>query len=160
MGSYGVSPRLGRLGLTFALSVLLSACALPYAVALGYGAHCVKYGGPECGEDSGEELEGLKGFNPSNDWKAVCMMADNGDGRTRSAIGTYYRYGLRPFDLNPILAYKWYTLAMTSGYEPARSYRNKLAVHMTAEAVSDAGRLAHDWKVGDCVKEVTVASEI
>ena len=102
-------------------------------------------------------LEGTGAFEPSN-VDQLCAWAEGGDGQAQSAVGTFYRYGLRPFDLNPALAYKWYSLAIASGHEPARTYRDSLALHMTNDAVSEGHRLAENWQLGDCLTDVAAAS--
>lgn len=102
-------------------------------------------------------LEGVGEFEPS-DVDELCAWAEGGDGPAQSSVGTYHRYGLRPFERNPMLAYKWYTLAMESGHEQARTYRDGLVMEMTEDAVLEGERLAQSWQFGDCLKEVAAAS--
>jgi hypothetical protein len=102
-------------------------------------------------------LEGTGEFEPS-DVDELCAWAEGGDAPAQASVGTYHRYGLRPFERNPVLAYKWYTLAMESGHEQARTYRDGLALEMTGDAVSEGERLAQSWQLGDCLKEVAAAS--
>ena len=102
-------------------------------------------------------LEGTGEFEPS-EVDELCAWAEGGDGTAQSSVGTYHRFGLRPFERNPLLAYKWYTLAMESGHEQARTYRDGLALEMTQDAVLEGERLAQSWQLGDCLKEVAAAS--
>ena len=101
-----------------------------------------------------ETLEGTGEFEPSK-VDELCAWAEGGDGQAQSAVGTFYRYGLRPFGLNPVLAYKWYSLAIASGHEEAQTYRDSLARHMTNDAVSEGDRLAQSWQLGDCLRELS-----
>jgi hypothetical protein len=121
-----------------------------------YGSQQAAYRQPAKASQQKQALEGTGEFEPSN-VDELCVWAEGGDGQAQSAVGTFYRYGLRPFDLNPVLAYKWYSLSIASGHEEAQAYRDNLAQHMTQDAISEGDRLAQSWDLGDCLREVAAS---
>ncbi len=71
--------------------------------------------------------------------------ADQGDAKAQADLGVSYANGLGvPQDF--VLAFMWLDLAAVQGSEDARSARDTLGPHMTADQIAEAQRLAREWK--------------
>ena len=80
--------------------------------------------------------------------KYLQKSADQGDGLGQFGLGIMYLGG-KGVAQDPVKALMWFTLAANS--EPAGSnvsarYRDKLSAPMTPEQISEAQRLAREWK--------------
>jgi uncharacterized protein len=73
------------------------------------------------------------------------LAADQGEALAQTKIAIMYDEG-QGVSKNFVQAYKWYSLAATHGDKPAPQLRDLLVNHMTPAQISEAQRLAQEWK--------------
>ena len=73
------------------------------------------------------------------------LAADQGEALAQTKIAIMYDEG-QGVPKNLVQAYKWYSLAATNGDKPAPQLRDLLANQMTSAQISEAQRLAQEWK--------------
>jgi hypothetical protein len=101
-------------------------------------------------------------------WTWLCSAANAGYSRAQAEVGFWHRSSRQEFlagwnenGLNRLqklgvqsdnrVAYMWYTLAVSTGGESMRHARNYyIAELLTDVEISQAERMARDWKPGDC----------
>jgi TPR repeat protein len=87
---------------------------------------------------------------PQNDQEAVRwyrLAADQGDARAQYNLGLRYGAG-RGVLQDHILAHMWHNLAASNGADRAVEQRDQLAAMMSPRDLSEAQRLAREWKPG------------
>ena len=91
----------------------------------------------------------------------ICARARDGDAAQRASVAWHYRNGWAPVSVDPVEAYKWFTLADIAGYESAIRFRTELADEMSAEQITDAEHLAAAWspEAEACEFELETADE-
>jgi TPR repeat protein len=73
------------------------------------------------------------------------LAADQGEALAQTKIAIMYDDGQGvPHDI--VQAYKWYSLAATNGDKPAPQLRDLLAKQMTPAQITEAQKLAREWK--------------
>ena len=72
-------------------------------------------------------------------------MADQGNAEAQSNLGFKYADG-RGVPQDNIQAYMWYNLAASNGADGAAKQRDQLAAKMSPGDLSEAQRLASEWK--------------
>jgi uncharacterized protein len=73
------------------------------------------------------------------------LAADQGEALAQTKMAIMYDDGQGvPQDI--VQAYKWYSLAATNGDKPAPQLRDLIAKQMTPAQISEAQRLAREWK--------------
>jgi len=80
-----------------------------------------------------------KALGPEKRWMLTCLLAHQGDGRSRFDLGISYHYGQAPGGADLSKALLWYTLAKSSGYrEPGYRYcYHKADVGFTCDEPED-----------------------
>ena len=146
-----IAPSLVGCGVPIMIGLAAAACEIGYPCGGGSEITFQDYN-YDPARTSPKQLSAFE----TKDWSSICGYADNGDGWTRSAIGTHYRYGIKPFRADEVMAYKWYSLAIASGYGNASAYRDELQAKMTAEAVAEGERLTTLWSPGLCIRELSI----
>ncbi len=98
-------------------------------------------------------------LEPTRTWKGLCQQADAGDGAARSAIAFHYREGWEPVNVDKVKAYQWFALAVESGSEQSKVYRDQISAELTEDQISYAERLVGSWQPGDCRREVETLTD-
>ena len=72
------------------------------------------------------------------------LAAQTGTPDALFELGMLYATG-RVVDPNLVVAHKWFNLAAARGNKSALSYRQEVALEMSAEQVAEAQKLAREW---------------
>lgn len=98
-------------------------------------------------------------------WSMLCHAANGGHGRSQQEVGTWHRASMWNSGDNERLtwlradlgigpdnrvAFMWYTLADKHGDQSGLWLRGFVETDMTAEQISQAEQMVHEWKPGDC----------
>ena len=73
------------------------------------------------------------------------LAADQGEALAQTKMAIIYDEG-QGVPQNIVQAYKWYSLAATNGDKPANELRNTITSQMTPAQISEAQKLAQEWK--------------
>ena len=73
------------------------------------------------------------------------MAAAQGDDDAQSTLGVMHHYG-HGVPQDYVTAYKWLKLALTQGFESAKSILDIVESTMTSEQIAEAKRLAGEFK--------------
>ena len=71
--------------------------------------------------------------------------AEQGDAHGQFSLGVMYALG-KGVPQDYVLAHKWYNLAAAQGEKDAAEYRDSLATEMTPSQISEAQKLAREFK--------------
>ena len=71
--------------------------------------------------------------------------AEQGDERAQTNLGQMYFHGVG-VPANSIQAYMWVTLAVAQGDKEAVKLQDEIATQMTPDQITEAQRLAREWK--------------
>lgn len=82
-------------------------------------------------------------YNVAYHW--LLRSAECGFPTSMNLVGVFLRDG-RGVDKNIIEAHKWFNLAVAHGYLGAKAHRDNLASQMTPQEISQAQKLASEWK--------------
>ena len=72
-------------------------------------------------------------------------VADQGHPRAQYVVGNAYESGVG-VARDPVLAYMWFHLAAAQGDPDAAKARDMVAAKMTPDQITEAQRLAREWK--------------
>lgn len=70
--------------------------------------------------------------------------------KARNAIGVLYEYG-GGVDKDSVLAYAWYNIAMSGGYEKAQANLSRMEKILTSDEIREAQTLSREWKPGQAI---------
>lgn len=73
------------------------------------------------------------------------LAADQGEALAQTKMAIIYDEG-QGVPQNIVQAYKWYSLAATNGDKPANELRNTITSQMTPAQITEAQKLAQEWK--------------
>lgn len=75
------------------------------------------------------------------------ILANQGNADAQLMLGDMYANG-QGVDKDPVEAYKWYDIASGNGLKSAETSRDKIAQQMNADEITEAKKLADEWKPG------------
>lgn len=79
--------------------------------------------------------------------------------RARNAVGVLYEYG-GGVDKDNVLAYAWYNIAMSGGYEKAQANLSRMEKLLNQEEIREAQTLSREWKPGQPITRVNGSSQV
>lgn len=96
-------------------------------------------------------------------YRFICHAANRSHGEAQGLMGHMYQrykdYENPLIPIHKVQAYKWYTLAISNGFQQFTDARDQLAVQMTPTKVTEAERLATEWKPNPARCE-TIAAQV
>ncbi len=78
--------------------------------------------------------------------------------KARNAIGVLYEYG-GGVDKDNVLAYAWYNIAMSGGYEKAQANLSRIEKVLNQDEIREAQTLSREWKPGQAISRINGSSQ-
>ena len=97
----------------------------------------------EQGDPEAQYLYAYRLNDFTKSWRWYCLAANQGHGKSRYAVGNFYRFGLGQVTQDPVKAYLWYTDAE---HADIARFREELVSKMTPDQIAEAERLVDEWK--------------
>ncbi|MEM7464214.1 MAG: hypothetical protein AAF362_16200 [Pseudomonadota bacterium] len=97
---------------------------------------------------AGDYEDGIKAYDGADyptAFQHLKQAADDGNPDAQALIGYMYANG-QGVRIDYISAYQWYELSAAQGNRNAAENRSNIAKNMTADQITEAKRLAQEWK--------------
>lgn len=78
--------------------------------------------------------------------------------KARNAVGVLYEYG-GGVDKDNVLAYAWYNIAMSGGYDKAKDNLSRIEKLLNADELREAQTISREWKPGKSIARLNVSSQ-